>query len=192
MGAPQETPRALQLAPTARVQIELSPVGWGVASDLPYEEWLRHGSRLGVAARSAGWWLGDWLRYGTARYGAKYKAAVRVTGYDRQTLMNMVYVASRFEVSRRREQLSFSHHAELAALGTEEQEWWLERAAAQRMSVRDLRDELAAGREVSAGRAAGQPALERRVTSRRTRSARAGEPGARTVTCPHCGEQLTV
>ena len=38
--------------------------------------------------------------------------------------MNMVYVASRFEVSRRREMLSWSHHAALAALDRDGQELW--------------------------------------------------------------------
>ena len=44
-------------------------------------------------------------------YGERYELAAKVTGYDAQTLMNMFYVASRFEISRRREKLSFSRHA---------------------------------------------------------------------------------
>ena len=53
--------------------------------------------------------------------------------------MNMVYVATRFEAERRRERLSWSHHAELAALEPDDQEQWLTRAEEQRLSVRDLR-----------------------------------------------------
>jgi hypothetical protein len=182
---------ALEPARTTAVAIELSTVGWRAGNDLPYEDWLRHGARLGVAARSAGWWLGDWLRYGTAHYGAKYTAAVRVTGYDRQTLMNMVYVASRFEPHRRREHLSFSHHAELAALDACEQEWWLDHASAHKLSVRDLREELGAGRGSSTLDAyANQPlALERRTRSRR---AAASNAPTRIATCPHCGERFAV
>ena len=56
--------------------------------------------------------------------------ASRITGYDVQTLMNMVYVATRFESGRRRERLSWSHHAELAALEPPEQEEWLTRPRA--------------------------------------------------------------
>jgi hypothetical protein len=93
--------------------------------------------------------------------------AARITGYDDQTLMNMVYVATRFEVSRRREKLSWSHHAEVAALDREEQEWWLDRAGAGRLTVRGLRDELSCARqhvppEVRARRATGPEMRPRR------------------------------
>jgi hypothetical protein len=96
-----------------RRQTDLSPVAWVASGELAYDGWVRHGSRLGVAGRSSGWWIGDWVRYGAARYGQRYAVAARVTGYDDQTLMNMVYVATRFEISRRRENLSWSHRAEL-------------------------------------------------------------------------------
>jgi hypothetical protein len=103
-------------------------------------------------------------------------------------------VASRFELPRRREHLSFSHHAELAALEFPVQEGWLDHATAHRLSVRDLRDELAARRGSSEGvdQPAGRAALERRVRSRRTRSARDEESPARIVNCPHCGERFAV
>ncbi|MDQ3933017.1 MAG: hypothetical protein M3340_00110 [Actinomycetota bacterium] len=93
-------------------------------------------------SRGAGWWIGDWLSYGNAKYGEKYSRAVKLTGYDIQTLKNMVYVASRFEPSRRRDVLSWTHHAEVAALSRDEQETWLNRAVAERLSVRSLREEI--------------------------------------------------
>jgi hypothetical protein len=61
-------------------------------------------------------------------------------------------VASRFEPSRRRPGLSFSHHAELAGLAPEDQELWLDRAEAGGLSVRALRTELRKARERSAAR----------------------------------------
>jgi hypothetical protein len=91
--------------------------------------------------------------------------------------MNMAYVTSRFEPARRRESLSFSHHAELAALCREEQDRWLERATLERLSVRALRAELRRGpRQIGDGRA-----------GRDDRTA-AGRPSAGTVRCPCCGE----
>ena len=89
--------------------------------------------------RRAGWWIGDWLSFGNAAYGERYVRAARITGYDTQTLMNMVYVASHVDPSRRRETLSWSHHAEVVALTEEGQEVWLARAEQERLSVRDLR-----------------------------------------------------
>ncbi|HEX8066922.1 MAG TPA: hypothetical protein VF520_10385 [Thermoleophilaceae bacterium] len=119
-----------------------SAVAWTVRRELELAEWSAHGRRLGAVSRGVGWWIGDWLRYGNARFGERYVRAARLTGYDVQTLMNMVYVTSRFDPSRRREDLSFSHHAELAALEPAEQERWLSHASSEHLSVRCLREEL--------------------------------------------------
>jgi hypothetical protein len=194
---------ALEHARGRHPQAELSPVSWIAGAELAYDEWLHQGARLGLAGRSAGWWIGDWVRYGTARYGSKYAAAARVTGYDRQTMMNMVYVATRFEFSRRRENLSWSHHAELAAMDIDEQERWLNRAITERLSVRDLRDLLVATRQPGrsrSGRAAAagnQPpgGGHRQVSAdQRSRSVEGASPvddaTERTVVCPHCGHQF--
>jgi hypothetical protein len=183
----------LQRAPARTPAVEVTAVGWQADADLPYEDWLRYGSRLGLAGRNAAWWVGDWVRYGTARYGSKYTAASKVTGYDRQTLMNYVYVASRFDVSRRRENLSWSHHAELAALEPQKQEEWLDRATIERLTVRDLREAL-----VSAGprrRAAATKASHSGVSTLPAATRQRGATSPRvtqTVTCPHCGEAFAL
>jgi hypothetical protein len=109
---------------------------------MSFADWVEQGRRLGLVGRSVGWWIGDWLRYGNATYGDRYTRAARVTGYDNQTLMNMAYVASHIEPSRRRKTLSWSHHAEVAALEPVEQDRWLERAESDRLSVRCLREEM--------------------------------------------------
>ncbi|HWF74178.1 MAG TPA: hypothetical protein VG186_12575, partial [Solirubrobacteraceae bacterium] len=136
---------------------------------------------LGMIGRGVGWWIGDWLRYGNAAYGERYVRAARITGYDVQTLMNMTYVASRVHLSRRREKLSWSHHAEVAAMSDEDQAAWLVRAEEDRLSVQDLRVMLREARNrdrtpegLDEGTA---PAAARR------------EPG---TVCPHCGHPIRV
>jgi hypothetical protein len=119
----------------------LSPTAWRPRQDLALADWAQQGRWLGALGRTCKWWIGDWIRYGNARYGEKYDAAARLTGYDPQSLMNMAYVASRFDISRRREKLSWSHHAELAALEPADQQKWLDRAESEGLSVRRLRDE---------------------------------------------------
>jgi len=57
-----------------------------------------------------------------AKWGGKYEEAVRETGYDEGTLRNSASVCRRVEMSRRRDKLSFAHHAEVAKLPAEEQE----------------------------------------------------------------------
>jgi hypothetical protein len=122
----------------------IGAVAWLPKGQLELDQWADVGRRLGTMGRCSQWWVGDWVRYGVSKWGEKYKAAARITGYDGHSLRNMAYVASRFDLSRRRDNLSFSHHAEVSALQPEEQDHWLELAGNQRLSVGDLRIELRA------------------------------------------------
>jgi hypothetical protein len=139
-GATINVPNNLQNGRTSHVT--LTPVSWSAELNLALEEWVGQGRRLGAIARGAHWWIGDWLRFGNAKFGERYVRAAKITGYEPQTLMNMAYVASRFPVSRRREKLSWSHHAEVAALDADDQDQWLDRAESERLSKRCLRAEL--------------------------------------------------
>ncbi len=123
---------------------ELTAVAWQACGELEFDHWEQQGRWLGAVGRGCRWWIGDWLRYGNARYGEKYKAAARITGYDTHSLMDMAYVASRVDPSRRREHLAFGHHAELAALPLQEQEQWLDQIETDRLSVGALRSALRA------------------------------------------------
>lgn len=73
----------------------------------------------------------DLLRFGENKYGDKYTNAVDATECDYQTLSNAKPVAEKVEIYRRRENLSWSHHAEVAALP-------LKRAEAPTSSKRKL------------------------------------------------------
>ena len=60
--------------------------------------------------------IGDALRYGERRWGETYAQVMDATGMAYQTLANAKWVASRVPVQRRRTELSWSHHAEVASL----------------------------------------------------------------------------
>jgi len=152
---------------------ELTRVAWTPSTDIDLAAWSALGRRFGEVGRCSQWWLGDWIHYGNSRFGERYSRAVKLTGYDAQSLMNMVYVASRFAVYRRREKLSWSHHATVAPLELASQEHWLSRALADRLSVADLRAELRTRR-----RGLGEPAA---VAGARRRAP------ARALVCPTCG-----
>jgi hypothetical protein len=158
---------------------ELTRVGWTPSTSLGLAEWSAVGRRFGEIGRCSQWWLGDWIHYGNTKFGERYSRAVKLTGYDVQSLMNMVYVASRFEISRRRENLSWSHHATLAALDPDEQDYWLARALADKLSVADLRVELRGSRRSrSVNAAEGESPDGGRYDERRV------------VVCPNCGEAV--
>jgi hypothetical protein len=157
----------------------ISDVAWHAAEDMSFSEWLEYGRRLGVMGRSAGWWIGDWLSYGNHVFGERYARASRITGYDSQTLMNMAYVASRFDESRRRGKLSWSHHAEIAAMGPEEQDYWLERAESDRLSVRCLREGIRRERL--------RKKAEDEAAERESVSTDGGAHPHDDLVCPECG-----
>jgi len=147
-------------------------VAWSPARELDVRGWLLTGKRLGTVTRSSQWWLGDWVRYGTGRWGEKYKEASRITGYDVHSLRNIAYVAGAIEPSRRRDDLTYSHHAEVSALEPDEQDKWLALAAAEGMSVADLRIELRAARRADEG-AEGE-----------------AKATAGTIRCPECNHEF--
>jgi hypothetical protein len=149
----------------------MTRVSWAAPPDLELAEWVDQGQRIGLMSRGAGWWVGDWLRFGNARYGEKYARARKITGYDTQTLMNMVWVCSRIETSRRRERLSWSHHVDVAALDLLTQERLLNQAEAEHLSVRDMRELVRGDRRTKRDDAPPPPA----------------NPSADELVCPQCG-----
>ncbi len=157
-----------------------SDVAWIPGTDIDVHKWVRAGQRLGAMTRCSQWWLGDWVRYGTVRWGEKYKEASRITGYDIQSLRNIAYVAGRVEVSRRRDNLTWSHHAEVSSLAPDEQDRWLDLAETQKMSVSDLRIELRSARRAERRSAEDPEELEP------PRSA------AKIVICPECQHEFEV
>jgi hypothetical protein len=153
----------------------LSKIAWVPQRDLDHTAWVATGRRLGTIGRCSQWWIGDWVRYGTARWGEKYAEAARVTGYDVASLRNMAWVASRFDLSLRNDKLTWSHHVLLAPLEPEEQREWLRRASDERLSVADLRLELRALRQ-GEGEPQETPAN--------------GGSSDEVAVCPHCGHSL--
>ncbi|KUN90566.1 regulator [Streptomyces resistomycificus] len=108
--------------------------------NLPERSWERIGTNLRELMDSSAWWLADWLIYGETTYGwRRYKEAIERTGLDYQTLRNYAWVARRFEHHRRRDSLSFAHHAEVTRLSPPEQDYWLRKAEQQKWSRNELR-----------------------------------------------------
>jgi hypothetical protein len=117
---------------------------------IPLDEWRRIGRQIFAISNSSAWWLGDWLIYGQAEYPDRYKRAIEETGLDYQTLRNYAWVARQFTPDRRRESLSFQHHAELASLPADQQNDWMDRAEKHRWSRNELRNRVRAGRRTAA------------------------------------------
>jgi hypothetical protein len=114
-------------------------VGLKLPATLSYDRWEKAGLHIFQIADSSAWCLGDWLVYGQERYADRYQTGVQAAGLDYQTLRNYAWVARHFELWRRREGLSFGHHAEVASLPPAEADTWLDRAERHSWSRNELR-----------------------------------------------------
>lgn len=155
-------------------EVHLSPAYWAPQQRMDRAVWISAGRRLGRISRCNQWWLGDWLRYGEKHWGETYTAAAKITGYDPRSLANMASIAGTFEASRRRDKLTWSHHAAVASLEVDDQESWLDRATEEKMSVSDLRLEL---------RAAYRIAIAAQAET---------DEEAAAIICPQCGHKIEV
>jgi hypothetical protein len=111
---------------------------------LTFDKWFEIGRHLSSVATSSAWCLGDWLVYGESAYEGRYRKAVEETMLDYQTLRNYAWVVRRFPLSRRRDTLSFGHHAEVAAMPETEQDYWLRKAEELSWSRNMLRRQVRA------------------------------------------------
>jgi len=112
-----------------------------IRDDISYEEWEKLGQTLRVYEGGVRWWLGDWLNYGEKAYGEKYAQAMDATEMEYQTLVNVSNVAKKFESNRRRLNLSWSHHAEVAALPPADADEILDKAESEGITKREVRKE---------------------------------------------------
>lgn len=137
-------------------------VGLRVEGDepLPWDVWLEFGEQLAMIEGAVQFWIGDWLNVGEAAYGEKYAQAVDPS--QAKTWTNYAYVARSVDISRRRENVSFTKHALVAALEPADQEKFLD--VATDVTTRELRAEIT-----------GQ-----------------SPPSPSQTTCPNCGHTWTM
>lgn len=128
---------------------EFTPTRLKLPDSLTYDQWERIGRQLQLAGMAIQWWIGDWLVYGEFRWREKYAQAIQVTGKAEQTLMNYQFVAKAISPSRRREEVDFSTHAEVAGLKEEDQDRILSKAAKEKSTVRAVRREAEAIRRAN-------------------------------------------
>jgi hypothetical protein len=110
-----------------------------VRDDITFEEWQHCGDWIKRANGSVHFWLGDWLNFGEKKWGEQYSQAIEETEFEYGTLRNDKYVADKIDLSRRRDNLSFAHHQDVADLKPEEQEKLLDIAEKENMNRSDFR-----------------------------------------------------
>lgn len=119
----------------------ISNTGLDLPDGLTPAEWQEAGLQIARMRGATQWWIGDWWAFGEHRYGDR-KALVESEEWDGpafQTCRNNAVICQAFETSRRRDSLSFKHHAEVAALPIEWQDQLLDEAEENGLSVAKLR-----------------------------------------------------
>lgn len=112
------------------------------------------GDWLEVVQGAVQFWWGDWLLYMESRpdFKEKLSQALSVSGYAMETLSNLKYVASKVDQSRRRDGVSWSVHAAVAALPAVEQDAILADAASEHMTVAKVRAKVQAIEHAAVGK----------------------------------------
>lgn len=92
----------------------LTPTGLVVTGRPSFDEWQDCGKRLQIMEGAVQFWIGDWLNFGEHAYGEKYAQAVNET--QAETWQHYAWVSSHVETCTRVQDLSWSHHREVAKL----------------------------------------------------------------------------
>lgn len=119
---------------------EATSISLSLPESLTFEQWEAIGAELANRAKKLNWWIGDWWAAGHHRYGERARLAARgLFGKEFKTLANIASVCRAFEPARRREHLSWSHHAEAAALSPNAADMLLDLAERDRLSKAQIR-----------------------------------------------------
>jgi len=142
----KKTVNSLAKIPLKIPKCELSKTYLKVDASMTTKEFINVWDCLQQVNGAVQWWIGDWINL--ARDKHKFASTVQVENilnsvYSDGYLKNLSWVAWQIPESRRRENLSFSHHQEVAPLSEEEQEHWFDKAEKEHCSVKKLRAEIA-------------------------------------------------
>jgi len=130
---------------------EFTPVELKLPDDMSLEQWSAVGRRLCRTDQIVKWWLGDWAAFGAGdkerkekdwrKYG-KLKEFAEANGIDYGMLRNMAWVSRSIPLSRRRDNVEWSKHQEIAPLPAKDQAKWLAKAEKEELPRAELRRQI--------------------------------------------------
>lgn len=129
--------------------------------DLSLETCMSLAALFGQVNTSSRWYIADLLEYVEMRYGEYVAQVADATKLAPQTIENILSIGRRVPPERRVDGVTFSVHAEVAALEPPDQRRWLKVAKDENLTKMELRGRI-------------KPELPPAVRP--------------TMTCPHCGE----
>lgn len=131
------TPEGFKFGP-----FTMTAVGLNAPATLNLNDWETMGSVLGKIEGALQWWIGDWLMLGDKSWGIKYERAMEITGFSYKYLRNIASITRKYDLSFRKDKLSFAHHLVAAALPPERRSQLLNQAEVEGWSVAQLRESI--------------------------------------------------
>lgn len=116
------------LMPVEQVYVTETSTGLIFREDTPFEVWGSLTARLIRAHKRLEFALADAINFGR-RYGERYAHWVHESQLSDSSLHTLAYVGRRIESCRRRQDISFAHHAEVASLPPKMQDALLDLAS---------------------------------------------------------------
>ena len=135
-------------APLDYPGVNFTPVGLILPEGLPFARWQGIVETLPKIGDAVKWAIGDALHFGERKYGETYQQALDTGLGEYQTLRNLTYVAARFPLSRRRDNVKWWVYSEVTSLPDNQQEAILDYAAACQPSREELRAKLRPSAEI--------------------------------------------
>jgi hypothetical protein len=98
--------------------VVLTPTGAMISDDVSLENWGRALKACQSVANATAWALGDLLVFADDHpgFGERYSQYLDLTGKSYSTLTKAIYLSRQFPPAERVEGVSWSHHAEAAAI----------------------------------------------------------------------------
>lgn len=129
----------------AQLGARVTSVSFQIKGDPPdYRTMTQIARRVGALNDASKWWIGDLCLYAEAVFGEKASQLAEEFGRSPDTLRKWAYVCERIPAVRRRTDLSFSVHSEVASLDPDSQSEWLDHARDGRWTVAELRENVRA------------------------------------------------
>lgn len=127
--------------------VKWHPRGLEIPEDASERELVQLFGSLYTMQQGGPWYWGDAINAAESILGEKYAQLIpEQANRNPHTLTGYAWCAAIFEISRRRETLSYSHHSVVAKLHRDDQERFLDRAEAEGWSEKQLREAVRAWR----------------------------------------------
>ncbi|GEM_PF-3044006 len=124
---------------TYKPQAFFAKTGLILDEDMNFKKWEALGKRLKDIAKSIHFWLGDWMLEGEKKFGEISSQGIDENGFDQKILRNDLSICSRIEKPMRRDDLTWSHHKQVAFFEPKLQEFFLSIAENEILSNDELR-----------------------------------------------------